>query len=338
MSKELEVLGEKLARNLNATKGLSSRQLQQSQSIRQSEETISSISTAIESFAEVPEDALEDWQEHRASWERIRNEFSRVTEDLQRTKEGNAENLTAVQGEHLSITQKRERLQARAKKLSDQYERLTSPTANPENSENPRLYSEQATRELYWAHVEAKHQNAIAVQQRQYEDITSSLNALKAEIDTLEYIGKQNEAAHYRSQARLQQDSRPITPEGDLPGTNPNPPGSSQSISRFGPFSTPESQYAVPVGSVGSTGQMNSASWDRSSRMRSHSALAGNSGYHGGYEEDDEDPIPPSVHKRSNGFNVVREGSDSRSSGSGSPHIAQVPPIRHRGKISPAGP
>ena len=340
LQRELNILTDKLARLANNDKGLTARQLQFTQNIRQAEDSTLNLSEEIEALSEIPEEAMTEWQEQKASWEQIRNEQSRVQEDLQRTKEENRRNHTAVQAEALSARQKKERLQARTTKLTDQHQRLTSSTVTPENR---RTYSDQSLRGVERDRAESRYQDQINVLQRSYQDATMRFQAITAQRNNLEQAAEnaaRMQQAQAAQQARLQYESRPVTPEGDLPGTNPNINNNhTQVYGRFGAFGTPESHSIVPAGSFGSAGTANGMERNASNRRRSQSAISGGGGsvYLETYDDDDEDdddPIP-AQHKRKSGIGSVLEGSDGRSSGSGSPHVPYIPPIRHRGKGSP---
>jgi ubiquitination network signaling protein AcrB len=329
LKQEIENLAEKLSRHASTAKGLTSRQMQYTQTIRQNEEAISNLIEEIDAFAEVPEEALKEWQEHKSSWEKVRNELSRVQEDIQRAKEDNRATLISVQGEELTATQKRDRLQARVKKLSEQHKRLTSSTAAPENR---RTNSDLAIRANERQALESYHEDQLEALRRTYQEMTERIIAIQQQVSAMEYTYRENKLlAETMNHSHLQYDSRPITPEGDLPGTNPNPPGSTQSTGygRLTIFSTPESQHALPA-----VNYANGHSLDRSNRARSQSALSGNSVYFGVEDFDDDDPIPM-VYKRKTGMESVLEGSDSRSSSSSSPHFGQVPPIGYRHRNSP---
>ena len=315
LRKEIDSLSEKSSKTSNSDKGLQARQLQYSQHIRQAEDAITSFTEELDSYAAVPEEDTRQWNEQKASWDIVRKEQSRAREDLFRTKEQNSRSQTAIQAEALSARQKKERLQHRATKLSNQHKRLNVSTLSEKGRSNS---DHTKASERYQA--ESIYQEQVNALNREFQDVTFRYRTMWQQCQTLEAAAEQA-AILSQAQARLQYESRPITPEGDLPGTNP-----ANAINRFASFGTPELQHVTMANGHG--GVANGTPWD--GRARSTSVLSGNSVYE---DFDDDEDFLPVVAKRISGMGSVKEGKEGSGSGSGSG--GGSPHLKYRGKQSP---
>ena len=325
LQRELTVLAEKLTRLATGDRGFTARKQQLEQNVGQADAATVDVSEELETFSEIPEELMKEWQERKANWEQIRNEQSRVQEDLQRTKEENRKNHTTAQAEALNARQKKERLQARTTKLTEQHKRLTSVVTpdNPRRTQSDHQSSRNAERNR----TENHYQDQISALERSYQEARFRYQTITSQRNALEQAAEETAKQQAAQQARLLYGSRSVTPEGDLPGTNPNvSKNHSQPYSRFGIFTTPESQSVTPASVFGSAGA-NDSSLNASYRRRSQSAISGGSAYLDGLDDDDDDPIPVQ-HKRKSGIGGVLDGSDGRSSGSsGSPRVPTIPPV-----------
>ena len=323
LDKELENLQEKLTRVLAATRNMNQKQSQLENSIKLIEEAVSILSEQINEQGPVPEELTKEWQEHKTAWERIRNELSSVQEEVQRTKEDNRNSLTSVQTKELSERQKRDRAQTRVKKLTTDYANLQAPARNPDHRRANSAYAQRS------AELDRKEAQALYKYESlrmANQEVVRETQIIKAEVDHMEHIACQNDAfIAAQSQARFAHDSRPITPEGDLPGTNIHAPGPNQS----GSFSRPYQFNAQEAGHAPSSnmfsngfGLGNRQANVYDNRHRSQSAISGGVAYAtqgDGY--DDDDPIPL-MHKRGVGIGSVLDAGDGRSSSSGSLHVS----------------
>lgn len=349
LDKELESLAEKLGRVSIATKNIAQKHTQLENGIKQMEDAIISLTEQINEQGSIPEEIIQEWREHKNTWEKIRNELSRVQEDVQRTKEDNRTSLTAAQTRELSEHQKRDRAQTRVKKLTTDYANLQAPAKNLDHRRANSSYAHRAAElDQKEAHAQFQYDN---LRNKNHEIFRETL-VVKNEVDHLEHIAYQNDTYFTaQTQARFIQDSRPITPEGDLPGTHSQQAsGSNQSISYQRPymFNTPELHHAIPAAAAAATNTVFTNGFRHNNtittRHRSQSAISGNS-FHPEHDHegdyDDEDPIPL-VHKRRPGLSSsgVKEGSEGRSSGSGSPHVSIggtiPPPLLPSAHLTPA--
>ncbi|MCJ1322612.1 hypothetical protein MMC15_007961 [Xylographa vitiligo] len=265
LKKDLDVLNDRIGRIGTNDRGLQNRQLQQNQHMRQADDAITLISDEIENYADVPEEELHEWQEHKTTWEARRDQQSTVQEDLSRYKDDNHRDSSSIQSEALTITQKRERLQHRTAKISDQHMRMYPVTAHG-TTEKERQLSEQSAKFSGRHHLEASYQEQLNNLMRTFQDIQYHARISWQQAQALETSLEQQQA--------LASHSRPITPEGDLPGALPQ--SATSTGFRFPAFGTPDSFPSTTNG-------------HNNARGRSTSMLSGNSVY----TDFDEDPAPP---------------------------------------------
>ncbi|MCJ1438350.1 hypothetical protein MMC27_007738 [Xylographa pallens] len=274
LKKDLDVLNDRMGRVGTNDRGLQNRQLQQNQHMRQADDAITVISDELENYANMPEEEPQEWQEHKISWESQRDQQSTVQEDLSRFKDYNHRDASSIQSEALTMSQKRERLQHRTAKLSDQHTRMQNVTAYG-TTEKERQLSEQTGKFSGRHHLEANYQDQLNNLMRSFQDIQYHARTSWQQIQALEISLEQQQA--------LTSHSRPITPEGDLPGTLPQ--SATSTGFRFPAFGTPDSFPSTTNG-------------HSAARGRSTSMLSGNSVY----TDFDEDPAPPPMPLLSRGI------------------------------------
>ncbi|MCJ1391206.1 hypothetical protein MMC18_004068 [Xylographa bjoerkii] len=265
LKKDLDVLNDRMGRVGTNDRGLQNRQLQQNQHMRQADDAIALISDELENYANLPEEEPHEWQEEKTSWDFQRDQQSTVEEDFSRHKDSNHRDASSVQSEALTITQKRERLQHRTTKLSDQHTRMHSVTAYG-TTEKEHQMSEQTAKFSGRHYLEASYQDQLNNLMRSFHDVQYRARTSWQQAQALETSLEQQQA--------LNSHSRPITPEGDLPGTLPQ--SATSTGFRFPTFGTPDSFPSMTNGHSGARG-------------RSTSMLSGNSVY----TDFDEDPAPP---------------------------------------------
>ena len=244
LRREIDQLKEKLARHDNNDKGLQSRQIQQSQHIRQADEAIATLTEELDSLASSPPDegsgSSKGWGRRKTSWERSRRDQAQARDELMQAKEANKRQETAAQADALSARQKRERLQQRVAKLSRQHAILTTPPSS--SSSTPEYRSGSATehaaaRQAERTRLEAQYQEKNELLVRKITELNYLTNISRHEYQQLKHAAiqaQQQQQQHHSPQSisrmlpsqppssRLQYESgRPLTPEGDLPGTNP---------------------------------------------------------------------------------------------------------------------
>ena len=317
LRKEIDMLKERESKYANADDKLQSRHLQHTQHIRQADDSMTAITEELEFYETVPEDETRKWSEQRASWEAIRKEQTQAREDLYRTKEQNTRVHTSAQADYLSAGQKRERLQHRVTRLTNQHNNMlsSSPSAPLEQL---RSNSDQSTKHNGRYQIEYNYQESINQLNRNYQDATYRLRSVTEHCNALKHAAEQ---ASFQALVQNRQHisgSRPITPEGELPGTYPVPSSvGSTSLSRYAPYGSPE-PHQMSIANGYGNGNATVHLRDSNNRARSASVLSGNSLY----EDFDDEEFLPVIAGRFGG--MVKEGSDgSGESGSGnaSPHL-----------------
>ena len=295
LKKDIDVFISKISKLAGEDKAHTNRHLQWSQHTKQADEAVNLITGEIELLGCVPEDDLKASREKKAAWEETMNGQSLARDALFRTKESAHREKSAVQTETITAQQKRERLQGRKTKLNEHHERLESVTSQGQD-EKQRKNSEQAAKDL----------ERLGMEQRCRESMTSYQQVLQERQYQAQQAWHQCrtvEAAFYEQQKmHTSLEERPITPEGDLPGTvlHQTPaPGF-----RFPTFGSPDHLSGL---------RSHSGSLRHNDhRPRSTSLLSGNSVYP---DFEDDDPAPPMPTRA---VEVIRERGRKQSGGSGS--------------------
>lgn len=288
--------------------------------MRQADDAIAMINEELETFSTLPEDDSKAWKELKATWESLRNELGRAQEDLIRTRDQNKRDYTSVQSDALSAKQRLERLQRRAAGLSSQHKRLTTSAV----TEKGRSNSEHSIRLAERLQIENSYIQQNSLLERNFKELTYWTNNVHAQCAQLEEVVRLVALAK-QNQSRLQEESRPLTPEGSLPGTNPSIAANTIPFNRNAFYGMPESHH-IGMANGHETGNANVH--PRNGRERSTSMLSGDSVYEDFDDDDDDDFISPMLKRRS-GMGSVQEIGERDSSGGVSPHI------RHPSKASP---
>lgn len=328
LKKDLDLLNERINRIGNNDKGLQNRQLQQTQHMRQADDTIKLITDELAAYGNHALEDPQDWQQQKSTWEIERNAQAKVREDLLRYKETNHRDHNALQTEALTTTQKRERLQHRTAKLSDQLNRLRSSAAAG-TSGKERQISDHNAKNTQRHQIEALLQEQISSLVRSYHELHYRGGNTWQQIRALEHSHEQQSIMTVQSPLS---DSRPITPEGDLPGTNPTSTNSTGF--RFPAFGTLDSLASLPNGHG-----MHNGLRGEGSRARSTSMLSGNSVYTDFDDDPAPPPMPPLMNRGVGSLSGIRMGRKGSGSGSGSGSSAsggQSPRLR-KGAVGDRG-
>ena len=238
----------------------------------------------------LPEDEIILSKERKADWDEARTHQTATRDELFRCKESAHQEKSSIHAEATSAQQKKERLLTRKSKLNDQHDRLESATSQGLD-ETQRKNSEQAAKDGERLQLEKRYVEEMEYCQRTVQESRHVTQQTWHQAQILE------SAFHEQ-----QEGERPITPEGDLPGTVPqHTSGSAFRISAFG-------SADLPNGIRSQSGSFRHSD----SRPRSTSMLSGNSV---SAEIEDQDPAPPMPARA---VEVIREKGRKRSGGSGS--------------------
>lgn len=295
LKKDIEVFSAKISKLGGEDKAHLNRHLQWNQHTRQAEESVTSLSGEIESMGCLPEDDIKLSKKRKAGWDEARTHQTATRDDLFRCKESAHQEKSSIHAEATSTQQKKERLLARKSKLNDQHDRLVSATSQGLD-ERQRKNSEQAAKDVERNQIEERSFDQLAHCQRSIQDSRHVTQQAWHQAQIVE------SAFHEQQVMSSPDEGRPITPEGDLPGTvhhyTPAP------AFRFPAFGSPDPANGI---------RSHSGSFRHSdNRPRSTSMLSGTSVY---ADFEDQDPAPPMPARA---VEVIRERGRKQSGGSGS--------------------
>lgn len=295
LKKDIEVFSAKISKLGGEDKAHLNRHLQWNQHTRQADEAVASLSEEIESMGCLPEDEIRLSREGKASWDEARTHQTATRDDLFRCKESAHQEKSSIHAEATSAQQKKERLLTRKSKLNDQYDRLESATSQGLD-ERERKNSEQAAKDEERLQIENRSLDQLAHYQQSIQDSRYVTQQTWQQARLV--------AGAFDKQQRMStpDEERPITPEGDLPGTVPH--HAAAPAFRFPAFGSPDPPNGI---------RSHSGSFRYSeNRPRSTSMLSSNSTY---ADFEDQDPAPPMPARA---VEVIRERGRKQSGGSGS--------------------
>ncbi|KAI9786258.1 MAG: hypothetical protein M1835_003118 [Candelina submexicana] len=233
--------------------------LQSTQHIRQAEDNAAVIAAEFEAMGPVPGEVVLEWREQKEAWNVEREGQAASREAISGLKLGANRSISSTQADLTTISQKRERLQARHTKLTEQHERITSTTAQ-DMDEKQRRAADITTQEA----MEQQYLNEVNASDSRHQDYTFRTQHSW-------HLAEQLANAYSQQQQAQQQQlgAAPASPEGDIPGTMPTYI-SHPSARRHQGFVFPFPAFGAP-----------SSSYTRSSgsRARSSSILSTGSGF-----------------------------------------------------------
>ena len=189
------------------------RSLQLERTIRQTEEATAFLEVQLDNMEHIPEEELEEWSTQKAKFDRELELFNSAKEELASARSSVAREVSSLESDLNSTIQRRERLQTRRARVHDQFERIVSANAQGLN-ERERRAAEQFAREQDQAKLEANFNE-------QFASITQSIQEYQLRTNQLWQRASALEQAIQQQQQQMLMDSEPLTPEGNLPGTNP---------------------------------------------------------------------------------------------------------------------
>jgi len=192
------------------------RSLQLERNIRQTEEATAVLEVQLDSIEKVPEEEIQEWNTQKANYERELELLNTAKEELVAARAAVAREISSLESELNSTIQRRERLQSRRTRVNEQYERIVSANAQGLN-ERERRAAEQFAREQEQAKLEAKFNEQLASISQSVQDYQIRTNQLWQQVSAIEH------AIQQQQQQQMLIDTGPLTPEGNLPGTNPQP-------------------------------------------------------------------------------------------------------------------
>ncbi|KAL6236218.1 Ubiquitination network signaling protein acrB [Aspergillus navahoensis] len=185
------------------------RSLQLERNIRQTEEATAALDSQIDNLDNVPDEEYQEWVEQKAKYEREMELLKSAKAEIAATRAANARELSSLESELNSTTQRRERLQGRRTRVNEQYERIVSANAQGLN-ERERRAAEQFAREQDQSKLEQSFNE-------QFASISQSVQEYQLRTSQL---WQQCTAVEQALQQQLLMEPAPLTPEGELPGTS----------------------------------------------------------------------------------------------------------------------
>ncbi|KAI9886696.1 MAG: hypothetical protein M1823_001472 [Watsoniomyces obsoletus] len=129
LKKEMDTLNSRSSTSGSGDDRQRQRLTQISQHIRQAEDAAATMVSQTEEMKVVPEEEMSEWRETRERWEALREQHSEAQSDLTEHVSKLDRQKSSVHSEVLIMQQRRERVQARQAKLTDQHHRLSEPTS-----------------------------------------------------------------------------------------------------------------------------------------------------------------------------------------------------------------
>ena len=221
LKKEVDNLTSRKTATIGNDDKLRQRELQLQQNIQHIENATSSIADEIDVLGNIPEEDRTEADEAKARWETARDADAASRAELRSSKIKGESELDVVRGDVASALQKRDRLQARRAKLTEQHDRLIAK--NNEDAENrARLADQMAAQNAHRASIEAQYITSIETCERQTLELSKKTQAAIQQLQHLEAL-----MAHQQQHPHLQQTAaisspfvslpQATTPEGSFP-------------------------------------------------------------------------------------------------------------------------
>ncbi|KAG8526765.1 uncharacterized protein KY384_008194 [Bacidia gigantensis] len=323
IKREIDILNGKISKLVSEDRSHSNRHLQWNQSMKQADEAVVALTDEIEALDRIPDEEQEIFKEKKAQKEAINNQRDALRTALLRAKDSTQRAKVAVQTEAHTAHQKKERLLARRSKLDDQCEKFESTMLEGLNDKE-RKDSKQALKDLQRANVEQQLHERMATFNQAWHDSRSTLGQYISQARLFENAYHEQQMIANSVHAMQQ---RPLTPEGDLPGENPQ--SAAAAAHHLPMFGTPDSAGGL---------RSHSGSFRQNhDRQRSSSLLSNNSNY---VDFEDLEPRPPMPSRAIEAIRGARKqsgGSAGGSSGSSSQRDPASPVVVNNNRDSPVG-
>ncbi|KAL2360775.1 hypothetical protein RJZ56_006350 [Blastomyces dermatitidis] len=192
------------------------RLLQLERTIKQTEEATIAIDVQLRNLKATPEEELEEWNSRKCAFDQEMDRVKSLKEEVDAARRTANRSVASAKSELASAIQKRERLQGRQQRLTEQHERITSAN-NQGLNELERRAAEQLAKERERASIEESFNDQLTSITRSIQDYQIRTGHLWQQATAVE------QAYQQQQQQQMLMSAGPLTPEGNLPGTNPPP-------------------------------------------------------------------------------------------------------------------
>ncbi|KAI5290285.1 hypothetical protein KEM54_001971 [Ascosphaera aggregata] len=170
--------------------------MQLERTIKQTEEQIHSLSVRVKDSENVPELERAEWRRARSRFESEMEKLVELRADLDRIRKASNESVSAVQSEYNNTVQKRERLQARTARLTEQLERITVANEKGMN-ERERRAAEQLAREQERVNIEANFLEQITLLTNSVHDYQGRTANLWSQANAIDQAFQAQQQQYY---------------------------------------------------------------------------------------------------------------------------------------------
>jgi septal ring factor EnvC (AmiA/AmiB activator) len=322
IEKDVESFNTRLKASTDDTK-LRQKLLQLERNTRQNEDGVADAAAAIDA---TPDDATEDHSALKDDYEQQAKLLAEANTALTKAR-SEADNETSCATNELNnVTTRKERLTGRNTKLTEQHDRINQANVQGLN-EKERKAAESSAQEAEQQRREAEMTSQIRFIENELRNARMRWEANFRELDMLE---KQE---HQHRQMMLN-NSGPLTPEGELPGTRPQPqharPYAFGSFQAFPNSPVIQEVQSSPFLAYAKTLPSSDMRRPRSDTNRSIGALSNFSA-----DFEDADPIPPMPTNADYEITGRKGSGSSRGKNNGSPGTIGGAFSPQRGNYSP---
>ena len=276
VDREVDTLASRLKSGGDDNK-LRQKLLQTERNMRQTEDTTTSLKSALETLDTVPEDEETEHDTRKSAYEEQKMRLTEANDTLLKARSVAEGDLSCIGGELSTVAGRKKRLQERQSRLNEQHDRITQANAQGLNEKERKQAESTVTEAAHLKHEESMR-HSIATANRELQEIRMRTQSSWREIDAMERQDMVHRQKMYLS-------SGPLTPEGELPGTRTQAQ-LLRSSAFGGPPGNPDHQ-ASPFLAYAKT----LPSQTLRPRSDTNRSAGGLSNYSADF--DDADPIPP---------------------------------------------
>ena len=238
LKREVDNLNSRKTSTSGSDDKLRQRELQLQQHIHHVQNATTSLISEIEALGGIPKEVTTRADKAKKRWDKACKANEASHNDLNTSKRASQRKLDAINAEIASALQKKERLQVRRAKLTEQRDRLVQATTEDAES-RARLADQRATHIAQRATVEAQYLASIEGCERQTLDFNQKTQAVVKQMQQLEALMVQ------------QQQHQHVLPSLQQSGSAAN---TMSSLSSFAPFSQATTPESLVSGSGAATG------------------------------------------------------------------------------------